>query len=180
MSKLQFVDLDTSSEDDDTGSGVVISKYEMRSKFNWWNLVGLSHIKKEVELTDSDKDTTEIKKEVEMEDQPLYEVIKEQQDSTEDEDESSEMDNTEAEQDDQGVSSDEEPNEKDASSQKDQPQEIQRELQESRGESRQSDEMSDNEKEATDLRTDIKGKSGQGSVSLQDNPVQETEKAKWE
>ena len=81
---------------------------------------------------------------------------------------------------DQGVSIDEEPNLKDASSQKDQPQEIKRELRVSREESWQSDEMSDNEKEATDLSTDIKGKSGQGSVSLQDNPVHETEKDKWE
>ena len=35
-----------SLEDDDVGSGVVISKHEMQSKFEWWNPVGVSHIKK--------------------------------------------------------------------------------------------------------------------------------------
>ena len=57
MSRIQFVDLNTSSEDDDVGSCVVILKHEMRSKFEWWNLVGVSRVKKEIEGTDVGKDT---------------------------------------------------------------------------------------------------------------------------
>ena len=146
MSKLQFVDLDTSSEDDDTGNGVVILKYKMRSKFDWWNPVRMSCIKKEVKPTDTEKDTTEIKKEVETQDKLLYEVKMEQQDWTKDEDQLNETDNTEVEADDQSVSIDEEQRETKVSSQNDQPQEIKGTHQECTRESEQSDETSDNEK----------------------------------
>ena len=96
MSSIQFVDLDTSSEDDNV-SGVVISKHEMRSKFKGWNPVGVSCIKQEIEGTDAGKDTTETKKKVHMHDQLLHEV---QEKPTEDEEELNDTHDTEEETDD--------------------------------------------------------------------------------
>ena len=97
MSRIQFVDLDMSSEDNNV-SGVVISKHEMRSKFEWWNPVGVSRIKQEIEETDAGKDTTETKKKVHMYDQLLHEV---QEKLTEDEDKLNDRHDTEEEMDDE-------------------------------------------------------------------------------
>ena len=56
MSRIQIVDLNTSSEDEETG-GVVISKHEMRRRFRWLSTkVVVLQVKQEVERTDTIED----------------------------------------------------------------------------------------------------------------------------
>ena len=71
MSRIQFVDLDTSSDEEDAGS-VLISKHEMQTRFRWCNPVGVSHIKQGIRDADVTKYITETQKSVHMQDQ-LYE-----------------------------------------------------------------------------------------------------------
>ena len=63
MSRIQLVDLDTSSDKDDAGS-VLISKHKIRTRFRWWNPIGTSHIKQEIQETDVSKDIMETQKTV--------------------------------------------------------------------------------------------------------------------
>ena len=55
MSRIQFIDLDTSSEDEDTG-GVVISKHEMQSRLGWLSTKVVPQVKQEAETMDTIKD----------------------------------------------------------------------------------------------------------------------------
>ena len=73
MSRIQFVDLDTLSDDEDAGS-VLISQHEMRTRLRWCNPIGVPHIKQEIEGTDMTKDVTETQKMVQIQDQLLQEV----------------------------------------------------------------------------------------------------------
>ena len=73
MSRLQFIDLDTLSEEDEAGSSIVISKHEMICKLDWWKLGGMVEIKKEVKLDDIDKETTGMEKELEKHNGPPHE-----------------------------------------------------------------------------------------------------------
>ena len=58
MSRIQFVDLDTSSDDEETG-GVIISKHEVRTRLGWFNSKELPRVKQELEKIDAVEDVTE-------------------------------------------------------------------------------------------------------------------------
>ena len=55
MSRIQIVDLDTSSEDEETG-GVVISKHTMQSRLGWLSTKVVLQVKQEAERMDTIKD----------------------------------------------------------------------------------------------------------------------------
>ena len=86
-----------SSKEDDTGSSVVILKYRLRHKIDWWKQGGMLSVKKEVEPDNIDKGTIDMKEKVEKHNSTPHEVKKEHQESTEEDDQSSKTDNTEEE-----------------------------------------------------------------------------------
>ena len=61
MSRIQFVDLDTSSSEEETGS-VIISEHEMQTRLGWCNLIGIPQVKQELKKTDTAKDIMKGKK----------------------------------------------------------------------------------------------------------------------
>ena len=67
MSRIQFVDLDTSSEDEETGS-VVISKHEMRSRLGWFSTKVEPQMKQETETMNTIKDVEKIHEVVRIQD----------------------------------------------------------------------------------------------------------------
>ena len=73
MSRIQFVDLDTSSNEEETGS-VIISKHEMQTRLGWCNPIGVPQVKQEIERTEMAKDVTAAQKIVQTQDQPLQEA----------------------------------------------------------------------------------------------------------
>ena len=199
MSRIQFVDCDTSSEDDDTCSGVVIKKHEMCSKFEWWNPVGVSCINEEIEGTDAGEGTTETQKEEQVQDQWLHEV---QEKLTDNEDESNSTNDTEEETDKESVNVDNKQGETDGGSvgsdveqiemhqeseivddkhkdtgvilQNVQPQGIKGMEQEIAEQINQREEISNNEKEVTDMDKNFKQSIKDTNVATQNKSEQET------
>ena len=57
MSRIQFVDLDMSSDNEGTGD-VIISKHEVRTRLGWFNSKELPWLKQELEKTDAVEDVT--------------------------------------------------------------------------------------------------------------------------
>ena len=55
MSRIQIVDLDTSSEDEETG-GVIISKHEMWSRVGWLSSKVILQVKQEAERMETIED----------------------------------------------------------------------------------------------------------------------------
>ena len=58
MNRIQFVDLDTSSDEEETG-GVVILKHEMQSRLGWFSTKVVPQMKQEAGRTDRIKDVKE-------------------------------------------------------------------------------------------------------------------------
>ena len=73
MSRIQFRDLDTSSDEEEAGS-VIISKHEMRTRLGWCNPIGVLQVKQELEKTDTAEDVTKRQKIVQTQDQPLQDI----------------------------------------------------------------------------------------------------------
>ena len=69
MSRIQFVDLDTLSDKEETG-GVIISKHEMWTKLGWFNCKEVPQVKQESEKTDAVKDVTKTHEAVQIQNQP--------------------------------------------------------------------------------------------------------------
>ena len=69
MSRIQFIDLDTSSDKEET-SGVIISKHEMRTRLGWFNSKEVPQVKQELEKTDAAKDVTKTHETVQTQNQP--------------------------------------------------------------------------------------------------------------
>ena len=67
MSKIQFIDLDMSSEDEETG-GVVISKHEMQSRLGWLSTKVKPQMKQETETRNTIEDIEKIHEVVHIED----------------------------------------------------------------------------------------------------------------
>ena len=59
MNRIQLVDLDTSSDKEETGS-VVILKHEMQSRLGWFSIKVVPQIKQEAERMDTIKDVKKI------------------------------------------------------------------------------------------------------------------------
>ena len=59
MSKIQFIDLNTSSDKEETG-GVVISKHKMWSRLGWLSTKVVPQVKQEAERTDTLEDVKKI------------------------------------------------------------------------------------------------------------------------
>ena len=68
MSRIQFLDLDMLSEDEETG-GVIISKHEVWTRLRWFNLKELPQVKQELEKTDAVEDVMETNKAVHIQSQ---------------------------------------------------------------------------------------------------------------
>ena len=69
MSRIQFIDLDTSSNKEETG-GVIISKHEMRTRLEWFNSKEVPQVKQESEKTDAVEDVTKTHEAVQIQNQP--------------------------------------------------------------------------------------------------------------
>ena len=67
MSRIQFVDLDMSSEDEETG-GVVISKHEMQSRLGWFSTKIEPQMKQERETMTTIEDIKKIHEVVRIQD----------------------------------------------------------------------------------------------------------------
>ena len=52
MSRIQFMDLDTFSDEEETGS-VITSKHEMWTRLGWCNPIGIPQVKQELKKTDT-------------------------------------------------------------------------------------------------------------------------------
>ena len=65
MNRIQLVDLDTSSEEEETG-GVVISRQEMRSRLGWLSTEVEPHMKQETETTEIVKEVEEVHQEAQI------------------------------------------------------------------------------------------------------------------
>ena len=182
MSKIWFVDLDTSSDDDDVGS-VLISKHEIQSNFDWWNSVGVSPIKQEIKETDADKDTKESKKAVYVQEKLAED--KEYSNGTHDtgeemDNESEEINYKQGETDEKSNDVDKEHKEMHPIQKIEQPQEIENTDQQVEKKGDQKVESNKDEIEVTDIDRNFEGSTKDVHVATQYKDDQETEKDKQE
>ena len=75
MNRIQLIDLDTSSEEEETG-GMMISRKEMQSRLGWLSTEVEPHMKQETETMEIAKEVEEVHKEAQIqaaqEDQPSH------------------------------------------------------------------------------------------------------------
>ena len=69
MSRIQFIDLDMSSDEEETG-GVIISKHEIRTRLGWFNSKEVPQVKQVLEKTDAAEDVTKTHETVQTQNQP--------------------------------------------------------------------------------------------------------------
>ena len=69
MSRIQFIDLDTLSDEEETG-GVIISKHEMWTRLECFNYKQVPQLKQESEKTDAVEDVTKTHEAVHIQNQP--------------------------------------------------------------------------------------------------------------
>ena len=69
MSRFQLVYLDTSSDEEETGS-VIMSKHKMQTRLGWFNSKEVPQVKQELEKTDAAKDVTKTHETVQTQNQP--------------------------------------------------------------------------------------------------------------
>ena len=78
MNRIQLIDLDMSSEEEEMG-GVIISRKVMQSRLGWLSTVIESHMKQETKTTQMVEDIQEVHKEEQVqatqEDQPSHALI---------------------------------------------------------------------------------------------------------
>ena len=69
MSRIQFIDLDTLSDEEETGS-VIILKHEMQTRLGWFNSREVPQVKQELKKTDATKYITKTHETVQIQNQP--------------------------------------------------------------------------------------------------------------
>ena len=69
MSRIQFIDLDMSSDKENTG-GVIISKHEIQTRLGWINYKEVPLVKQELEKTDAVEDVMKTHEAVVKQNQP--------------------------------------------------------------------------------------------------------------
>ena len=66
---IQFIDLDMSSDEEDTG-GVIILKHEMQTRLGWFNSREVLQVKQQLQGTDAVKDVKKTHEAVQIQSQP--------------------------------------------------------------------------------------------------------------